>query len=81
MSAKKSLKPNPFLRIDNALPPALPFSEGENVFTVVEYAEHAQVNRRTASERLTQKLLPSGVVRRVRTKRNGKLTTAWEMVG
>lgn len=74
-------KLNKFARLDRALPESAPIVEfGESVFSLAEYATHAQIGLRSARERLSSKLLPQGIVRRVRTKRNGKLIAAWELV-
>lgn len=78
MSLKKSILK--FSRIDRALPENAPIVEfNDSVFSAEEYAKHTGIGESAARVRLRTKLLPSGVVRRVRTKRNGKLVAAWEM--
>lgn len=78
---QKNSKANLFSRI-NELSEAgtFPFSLGPNVFSIAEYAASLGLAQSTALLRLRTKLLPQGVVRRVRTKKNGKLVNAWEMV-
>lgn len=78
---QKSSKANLFSRIDERVPEAVPLSNGPNVFSADEYGAHVGISGITACWRLRTKLLPQGIVRRVRTKRNGKTVMAWEMVG
>lgn len=77
----KTSKSSLFSRLNKSLPevaPLVAFHEG--VFSAEEYAKHEGIAESSARIRLRVKLLPSGVVRRVRTKRNGKLIAAWELV-
>lgn len=75
------LKLNKFARLDSSLPEIAPIvAMSDAVFSAEEYAKHAGIATSTGIWRLRTKLLPSGAVRRVRTKRNGKLIAAWELV-
>lgn len=74
-------KLNKFVRLERSLPamaPIVKFSDA--VFSAEEYGVHEGIGLTTALWRLRTKLLPQGLVRRVRTKRNGKLIAAWELV-
>ncbi len=58
----------------------LPIVHGANVFLRSEYQAHLGVNTAHAGARLRQ-LAAEGKVRKVRTRRAGKLVAAWEYVG
>lgn len=65
-----------FDKINTKLP-GLPIVSGPNVFLRSEYQKNAGISQPYALERL-RRLASMGVVRRVRTRRNGKLVQAWE---
>jgi predicted ArsR family transcriptional regulator len=58
----------------------VPLVRNLNVFLAAEYAQNVGIRPRTARERL-QRLASEGLVRRVRTVRNGKVAQAWEVLG
>lgn len=58
----------------------VPLVRNLNVFLATEYAQNVGIRPRTARERL-QRLASEGLVRRVRTVRNGKVAQAWEVLG
>ena len=58
----------------------LPVAKGPNVFMRSDYEKESGVGPRQARERLAR-LASDGLVRRVRTSRNGKLVPAWEYIG
>lgn len=58
----------------------LPVASGPNVFLREEYQQSSGISRQYASARL-KTLLGSGEVRKVRTKRDGRLVQAWEYIG
>jgi len=58
----------------------LPVASGPNVFLREEYQKASAISRQYANARL-KTLLESGEVRRVRTKRGGRLVQAWEYIG
>ena len=55
----------------------LPIVTGAKVFTSSEYAAAVDIQPRTVRERL-QKLLVEQRVRKVRTRRGGRIVPAWE---
>jgi transcription initiation factor IIE alpha subunit len=57
----------------------LPIVRSKNVFTTGEYAQNSSLQPRTARERL-QRLCNEGVVRKVRTLRDSRITNAWELL-
>lgn len=57
----------------------VPIARGKNVFLAGEYAQGSGLKVRTARERL-QRLIADGIVRKVRTIRNGRLVGAYELV-
>ena len=59
------------------LPSDVPIAAGPNVFLRAEYQVAAGLSSQGASSRLT-KLEAQGLVRKVRTRRAGKLLQAWE---
>ena len=64
----------------NAALSDLPTVSGPNIFTSPEYAKGAGIGGSTARERL-RRLVGEGVVRRVNTRRDGKLVSGWEFLG
>lgn len=59
---------------------SLPMATGKKVFLAADYAKHIQRSARIARERL-QRLVTEGKVRRVLTKRDGRVVPAWEYIG
>jgi hypothetical protein len=57
----------------------LPIASGVNVFLRSEYQAHIGTQHYQALVRLNR-LAAEGKVRRVRTKRNGRLVQAWEYI-
>jgi hypothetical protein len=70
-----------FRRISKAYDPnELPMADGPNVFLSEDYAREVGISGRQARERL-RRLLLKKEVRRVRTRRAGTITAAWEYLG
>jgi hypothetical protein len=73
---------NVFAKLDKAL--ALPVENDPNVFSTLDYAQHAKIAQRTAHSRLSE-LLVQGVVERARICRreNGRLQVkdGWKFLG
>lgn len=68
-----------FDRVNKHLPEQLPSSSGTNVFLSSDYAKEMGLSREAARARL-DKLIDSGVLRRVRTRRNGNWRPAYEYI-
>lgn len=58
----------------------LPIESGPNVFITTDYAKAISMSSAQALRRLTR-LVEDGKVQKVRTRRNGRVVSAWKYVG